>query len=155
MFDPARSSLTISGTYAGVPFEGQVGFADSLTASYGGTISAERDFVGNSLQITGGNITAQEGGEYAPFGLAANYGIDTANLNSLFNAIRNFDFSMSSPVITGPSSFDGSQVAAKITSGLFDHFQFDFITTPGGIISGAYTTDQMSGSLTFCQARLS
>ena len=44
--DPTQSSLTISGTFEGDPLQPQSGVPDSLTTSYGGSITAERDLGG-------------------------------------------------------------------------------------------------------------
>jgi hypothetical protein len=142
--DPSRSSLTISGTYAGEVFQAEEGFGDSLTASYGGTITADRDFGSETLQITGGTVAAIEGGAYAPFELPSDYGIDTTTLDG-FIAIRNFGFSISSPLIGAPESFNSSLLTAAITMGLLDHYQI-FVHVPGSATAG-YATDPMTGGL--------
>src|SRR5208283_85513 len=116
--DPTRSSLTISGTYEGDPLQPQPGVAGSLTTSYTGTITADRDFIGNMLEITGGSIDAQTDGgvsasgadDYAFTGLSGHFG----------GSVVGFTFSISGPAIGFPSSFDISQLLATIGSGEID-----------------------------------
>jgi hypothetical protein len=74
--DPARSSLTISGTFAGHVLQPEPAAPDSLTTSYTGTISANRDLLADTLQVNGANIAAQSNGTFSPIGTS--YGIGSS-----------------------------------------------------------------------------
>jgi len=135
--DPARSSLKLSGTFAGNPVLPQPGLPDSLTTSYFGTISADRDFVSNKLQITNGTVTAQTNGTFSPVGIGfgggstyyapSDYGFQTGAgftnppTTGSTSAILDFSFSsLASPLISSPNNFDASLLSAAIASGEFD-----------------------------------
>jgi hypothetical protein len=148
--DPTQSVLTLSGALGGQPFQSQV--SGSLAASYVGTITGNRDFASGTLQITGGNIAAQNGGSYAPPEIVpapGNYGVFQAitpsDDDSYFVAVvHDFSFSLSSPLINSISSIDVSQLSATISSGEVDYTDVDPPTLEGGFSSAA-----MTGSLQF------
>ena len=119
--DPARSSLTISGTWGSLPIQPDIAATppdpNGLAASFVGTITANRNLPG-SLQIETASIAAQNGGAlFAPFMSPANYGFNTGQ--NEFGAIRGFSFALSSPVITS-ATFDAAILTAVVSSGQLD-----------------------------------
>jgi len=146
--DPARSELTISGWYGGNPL-GVQRFANSLSSSYSGTISADRDRSADTLKITGGTVAAQNNGSVTVLtDVPANYGFYVPNgqfpdvtKNDLSGNILNFAFSPTSLLITSTANFDVSQLAFGIISGEIDYVFVNPIVNPTTSIS------QMAGSL--------
>jgi hypothetical protein len=135
--DPARSSLTASGTFNGAALGPQftlVGGGGSLVTSYGGIITTDLGANANSLQITGANIAAQDIKSaiiHPPLLIntkSANYGFfqNYSNLPpgesfaEYFGAIRGFSFSLGSPVINAPASFDASLLTGSVVTGELD-----------------------------------
>ena len=130
--DPARSSLTVSGSYGNLSFIPQGGTAVdgvtppfSLSAIYSGIISASRQTGLDTLQITGGSIVA--GGDLpwypAPAPVSpANYGFEVTSdgFDGFYGAIRLFQFSIYGPSITSPATFDAALLSGSIISGRLD-----------------------------------
>jgi hypothetical protein len=112
--DPARSSLTLSGTAGGATLVEQA--ADSLKAAYSGTIVA--DVLGTSIEFTGGSsITAQTSGDWIPGGTPADYGAagqgTAANL-----ALRDLVLDVTSPALTlTGGGFSSTSETIQFTSG--------------------------------------
>lgn len=129
--DPARSRLTLSGTWGSqimAQINGIPPGTDTLTTSYNGTMTVDRDATLGTLRISGGSVAALDGGYYAPSGGTANYGVKPF-LSRADGAFRRLAFSLSSSLITAPSSFDASKVAATLISGQFDYATYSD-TTP-------------------------
>jgi hypothetical protein len=134
--DPTRSSIAVSGTWGSIPFiavpevEGVIPDNDPLTTSYTGSISANRDFGLGTLQLTGGSISAEDNGAYLPSLQPGNYGFASSLAFSQWVAVRDFVFSLSSPFITSPSSFDSSTISAGIHSGQVDYTLINYLSRP-------------------------
>jgi hypothetical protein len=156
--DPSQSTIALSGSLDGRPLQtNSFGSSDSSTVydgfhiTYAGTISAIRDTVADTLQIVEGHIDAANNTmflSYPPTPPApSNYSffITTADSSgSLFEgAIRNLSFSISSPAIASPASFDASLITASVTSG-----QVDFAFISSGIESDFSTNVSSDLSLT-------
>jgi hypothetical protein len=141
IIDPARSALIASGTFSGQTLQtNQFGSSDDpvihdgFTAAYTGTITVSRNLLTGAVQITSAVITAQDNPYFSssppsppvpsnysffisPFGGSSN-----DNPSPLFEAnVRDFSFSLVSPQIASPTSFDVSQLSATITSGRVDY----------------------------------
>jgi hypothetical protein len=145
--DPSQSSLTLSGTWGGYTVVSQLTAPNTLIASLAGNITADRDFVQDTLQITGGSVAAQNNGAYvdladtpADFGIVPNGSLDNVG------AIVDFAVSLSSLPINSPESFDASQVTADVGSGQF-HYVSGGSSYPGGPIIVSDTYVAISGSL--------
>jgi len=178
--DPTQSVLTASGTVFGsAPFSQQyVGIVDTLdfyptlSASYSGTITANRNIQANTLQITGGNINAVDNGPYESnysiatldsYGFTQAYG-STSGSGSLSGGfsisyqgdLHSFSLSLSSPVITSASNFNASQLSATIMSGTLDSFAI--IEAGNPLVGGMYFYDPASyvaGNLAFASSNTS
>jgi hypothetical protein len=145
-----QSSLTASGVFTdGLgPHTILAQSAGSLVTTYAGTVTANRDFSADTVEFTGGTVSANNSGSYQPpFAAPApgNYGtlIDYAPTPSVtLGAVRNFAFSPSSGTITGASSFNASLLSALITSG-----QLDFESLFSGVpIPGTLGSTGISGN---------
>ena len=165
--EPTESSLAISGTwnsgssYGTFPVSSQSGGSDTLATALGGSIVADCDAAQNTFQIAGGTVAAQIGGSYLPpappyaapapaVASEANFGIQTDA--GVFNqsAIRQFAFSLSSPAIASPSSFDAAVISAQIVSGGLDYLTYVGAGSyPGQPVYPYSTTDQITGNLVF------
>lgn len=144
--DPGRSSLTLSGTGPyGLPLAPGAG-DDGLIVSYSGTINASRDLIANTLQLTGGIVAAQNGNVTSPVtGQPANYNFTYfGGAGSNEFAVRGFSFSVTSPEIDSPSTFDVSQLSAVIQTG-----ELDYKYSLGG---GRVSSVPISGNLAFTSA---
>jgi len=163
VIDPTQSTLVASGTLAGqaiktFPLGSSSGIG--LTTSYRGSINATWDEVANSLQITGAQITAQDNA--VQFSFPSNstpdcyaffispFGISTSTFGEAFSGeIRSLSFSIQSPIVTNPQSFDTSLMTGAILGGQLDR---TFTTyplpslTPTGEFDG---TDSLGGNLSF------
>jgi hypothetical protein len=145
--DSTQSSLTASGTFTFGSNTSAIAAQSpgSLVTSYSGTINADLDFGLNSVQFTGGTLTAANSGSYLPGGTPGNYGTVTTQfvnpiLFTIDGAVRNFSFSPTSGVITGPASFNANQLLGTILSG-----ELDYITSPFGPAG----SPNITGSLVF------
>lgn len=160
--DPTQSSLSISGTFNGLPLYPQSGVANPLTTAYSGTITAEHNFAENSLQITGSNIIGNANGSSSPINISpvalSNYGFSSPFIvlpgrpegpPQMVGALLAFSFSLTSPAITSPSSFDASQIAGTIESG---KFEYELFLYNQGLVTTFYSTDgsgAAAGGLSF------
>ena len=166
--DPTQSVLTISGTFEGTAIQQQQQLSqfgvpppppsNSLITAYMGSITANRDISADTVQFTGGNITAENSGTYeGPFTAPppAQYGFlgfDASSLqggaidSAVSSAIRNFSFSPTSPVVVSASSFDVSQISASITAGEVD---FLFGLEINGTARGDESSTPITGTLAF------
>jgi hypothetical protein len=110
----------------------------SMITSYAGTIVANCDAKTNTIQIIGGNVSALntldtgsvipaleppvDGSLDGPF--TADYAFYQSSnelpSGTYYGAMRNFSFSLSSPIIASPNSFSTSQLSAAIVSGEVD-----------------------------------
>jgi hypothetical protein len=130
--DQARSSLAISGTFAGIAIEPQE--PGSLVTSYTGTIEA--DVTGSEIVLTGGSIIAAlTNGNWEPAaggipGVApANYGGEVANfLVSGLAALREVRFDVTSGVLpVNGGEFNAQEVV------------FNFIPAATSVIDYTYS----------------
>ena len=124
--DPTRSLLSLTATWDSQPVAADLVAAppvsDSLVTQYSGSLTANRDFSADTLQITASSVVAQDNnGLFAPMSLPANYGFNQQINQSAFGAIRNLSFSLVSTPIATPTSFQADQIAAMITSGQIDY----------------------------------
>lgn len=124
--DPARSSLTLSGSWEG--YDLMPSAPNSLTASYTGNISANRDVGGNTLQLLGGYIAAQDGDGMSPItGKPAEYAFKPSHRDPEGGArfaIQELTFGANSAEITSPSNFDASRISMVIEKGKLDFDSF-------------------------------
>jgi len=112
--DPAKSSLTLTDASGLVgPIVGPLTPPTNLTVSYGGTITADMGASGGTFKITGGNVAAQS--DYSFFTVFASDSFVSYSLVQV--TVLGFSFSLSSPLIDSPASFDVSQISAAIDSG--------------------------------------
>jgi hypothetical protein len=139
--DPTRSILTASGTYAGETLgpqltqsidDNQIIF-NGFIISYGGNIIADRNILANTLQITGGTVSAQ-----------SSYAVSAASSDDPTSAfflgdISDFSFSPLSDLITSPANFDASKIYSQISSG---QLNFSLLNSPPNTIPTSF-----SGSL--------
>ena len=123
--DPVQSFLTLSGTANGIPIQTEPLISGSLATPYAGTVSVDRDFVGNTAQIINASIAAQNTGAYVRADDSpANYGYialttDGSEL-AYWGAISNFDFSLASGLINSIADFDPSALSV-IPSGAMNY----------------------------------
>jgi hypothetical protein len=157
--DPTQSLLTLSGSFNGQAFQGEG--TSGLTASYSGTITADRDFGQNNIQLIGGNIAAENSGmfvslpsETAPadyeFETSGSGGIESEN--SLFS-VSSFSFSLSSGPIISPISFDTSELSATIDSGELYSGEIIYSSFAGVAPMGYFNPpSSITGNLAFASA---
>ncbi len=139
MVDPARSSLVVSnaGGLLLLDVYSIQSSPDGLVSAYGGVITGNRDAVLDTLQLTGGSVLAE-----TTFFVPAGYG--PAAPDAAFGTIGSFAFSISSPSITSPVSFDAGQLAAMITSGEFD---YGAVTHTSPIVVDSFSEPLAGGNL--------
>jgi hypothetical protein len=160
--DPSQSMLTASGTIDGrillgqqvesVGPDGSLITYQSLVTSYTGTITADRDTSAKTLQITGGNIVAQNNGPFSgPYynPPLADYGVAVGDFSG---AVRNFSFVLSGPVMPSSGSFDAAELSGMITSGEFD---FSIASFNGEVLSVDDFSSPIVGDLTLASANAS
>lgn len=125
--DPLRSSLSVSGTWYGLPIE-EVSNG-SLTTSYTGSIQA--DLTSTTIQFTGASLGAENSGDYRPKAhgdpgqAAANYGGIVSIPFRLLRgdvllALRDLNLGLSSPelgLLPG-QAFDAGGLTAGVSGAL-------------------------------------
>ena len=161
--DPARSSLSVTGTFAGYPLQPQAGVAGAMATTYTGLISAQRDPLAHTLQISGGDISAVVNGTSSPLGIGysghtdyapADYGFTSPSgvtnppSTTFAGALCSFSFSISGPAFAAPELFDVAQLSTSISSGEF-YYAF---AGPGAVVgfspaNGNLVLDSDTGTL--------
>jgi hypothetical protein len=119
--DPARSSLTISGTNNGDPLQPQTGVPTALTTSYSGAIEAVRN--AGTIEINNSTITAQTASATSIVGNSpADYGFYSPSASdSYWGDIVDLSFLLSSTTIASPSSFDSALLSFGVSSGTIEY----------------------------------